>query len=419
MDEQNQTTPVPPDHRLPAHATADAPPPKKRPWIWILLLVVIVLVFYWGLKRHGQTAKMAGGPGGGGRMFGPVTLTTATAKEGSIGVYVSALGTVTALHTVSISSQVTGLINAVHYREGQYVRQGQPLVDIDPRPYQAQVMQAEGTLKRDQGLLAEAQMDLARYRTAWSHNAIPRQTLEDQEKLVLQDEGTVENDQGVLKYDQVQLSYCHIVAPMDGKVGLRLVDPGNLVTANSGTSLVVVTSMNPITVISPISESELTQVLAQPGHGIGLPIEVWNSNKTRMLDTGKVTSLNNQIDTTTGTVLLRATFNNSKDELYPNEFVNTRLLVKTLKNQTLVPESAVQHNGNESYVFLIQHGPHGLMAKMQDVTTGVSDDGIIAVQGIQPGAVIADSSFEKLQNGSPVKISRVPMSSSTSESNVP
>jgi multidrug efflux system membrane fusion protein len=417
MDEQNQTTPVPPDHRLPAHAAADAPPPKKRPWIWIFVLVLIVLVFYWGLKRHDKNAKMAAG--GRGRFFGPVSLTTATAKEGSIGVYVSALGTVTALHTVSITSQVTGLINAVHYREGQYVRKGQPLVDIDPRPYQAQVMQAQGTLKRDQNLLAEAKMDLARYQTAWSHNAIPRQTLEDQEKLVLQDEGTVENDQGVLQYDQVQLSYCHIVAPMDGKVGLRLVDPGNLVTANSGTSLVVVTSMNPITVISPISESELTQVLARPGHGIGLPIEVWDSNNVRMLDTGKVSSLNNQIDTTTGTVLLRATFNNSKGELYPNQFVNIRLLIKTLQNQTLVPDSAVQHNGNEAYVFLIQHGPHGLTAKMQDVKTGVSDNGIMAVQGIQPGDVVANSSFEKLQNGSPVKISKVAMSSSTSESNVP
>jgi multidrug efflux system membrane fusion protein len=419
MDQQNQTTPVPPDHRLPAHAAADAPPPKKRPWIWIVVLVLIVLVFYWGLKRHDKNAKTAGGPGGRGRFFGPVTLTTATAKQGSIGVYVSALGTVTALHTVSISSQVTGVIDAVYYREGQYVRKGQPLVDIDPRPYQAQVMQAQGTLKRDQNLLAEAKMDLARYQIAWSHNAIPRQTLEDQQKLVLQDEGTVENDQGVLKYDQVQLGYCHIVAPMDGKVGLRLVDPGNLVTANSGTSLVVVTSMNPITVISPISESALTQVLAQPGHGLGLPIEVWDSNKTHMITRGKVTAINNQIDTTTGTVLLRATFNNSKDELYPNQFVNTRLLVKTLKNQTLVPDSAVQHNGNESYVFLIQHGPHGLTAKMQDVTTGVSDEGIVAVQGVQPGDVIANSSFEKLQNGSPVKISKVALSSSTSESNIP
>ncbi len=418
MDEQNQTTPVPPDHRLPAH-TADAPPKKKRPWIWILVLVLIVMVFYWGLRRHDKNAKTAAAGGGHGRMFGPVTLTTATAKEGSIGVYLSAIGTVTALHTVSIQSQVTGVVDAVHYREGQYVRKGEPLVDIDPRPYQAQVMEAEGTLKRDQNLLAEARMDLARYEVAWSHNAIPRQTLEDQQKLVLQDEGTVENDQGVLKYDQVQLGYCHIVSPVDGKVGLRLVDPGNLVTANGSTSLVVVTTMNPITVIATISENDLAQILAQPGRGIGLPIEVWNSQKTKMLASGKVTSLNNQIDTTTGTILLRATFNNSKGELYPNQFVNTRLLVKTLQNQILVPNSAVQHNGDEAYVFLIQSGPKGLTAKMQDVKTGVTDNGTVAVQGISPGAVVADSSFEKLQNGSPVKISKVPMSSSTSESNVP
>jgi multidrug efflux system membrane fusion protein len=270
MDEQKPAAHIPPDHRLPP-PSSEAPPKKKRPWIWVIVLALIVLVFYWGLRRHDENAaksnaSAAGAPGGRGRFMGPVTLTVATATRGSIGVYLQAIGTVTALYTDSITAEVTGVVTAVHYREGQYVRRGDPLIDIDPRPYQAQVDQAEGALERDQNLLAEAQM----YQFAWSKNAIPRQTLEDQEKLVLQDQGTVKNDEGTLKYDQVQLAFCHITSPIDGRVGLRLVDPGNLVTANGTTVLVVVTAVQPITVIAPISEDNLAEVMAQPHRGIGL-----------------------------------------------------------------------------------------------------------------------------------------------------
>lgn len=410
MDEH---TPNPADQRLPL-ATQQTPPRKKHVWPWFILLILIGAVFYGALHRSKQKPSK-------GRMAfgGPVTLTTTTARKGDIGVYLNALGTVTARHTVSITSQVTGVVTAVHYREGQLVRKGQPLLDIDPRQYQAQVIEAEGNLERDQGVLSQAKMDLARYQQAWSHNAIPLQTLEDQQQKVTQDQGTVKYDQGVLDYDKVQLGYCHIVAPMDGRVGLRLVDPGNLVTANSATPLVILTTSNPITVVASIASKHLAEVLARPNHGVGLTLEAWNGDDNRKIADGKVTSFDNQIDTATGTIKLRATYNNSKGELYPNEFVNARLLVNTLKDQILVPDSSIQHNGEESFVYLIQKSAKGLHAVMHDVTTGISNDGVTAVQGIKAGDVLADSSFQKLRNGSEVRIITMQPSAANHASNTP
>lgn len=366
-------------------------------------------------------------------------MVAATAKTGSLGVYLSAIGTVTPVYTDSINAEVTGVVTAVHYREGEHVRKGDPLIDIDPRPYAATLEQAQGALERDQNLLAEAQMDYKRYQIAWAKNAIPRQTLDDQEKLVLQDQGTVRNDQGLVAYDKVQLEFCHIVSPITGRVGLRLVDPGNLVTANSTTTLVMVTQIQPITVIFPISEDNLPQVLAHVGHGAPLSVEAWDRSNAHQLATGHLISIDNQIDTTTGTVKLRAQFTNPHEELYPNQFVNTRLLVTTLQNQTVVPTSTIQHDGDVAFVFVLKPGPgrphpngngatgmapgnaRGRQAGsavqgtgtpraqyhvvLTDVKTGVSDRGMTAVTGIQPGDIVANSSFEKLIDGSDVYIS--------------
>jgi len=398
-EKKNSANYVPPDHQLPE---ADAPARKKKTyWPWVLLVLLVGLICYWAFFQHGSSAN-AQPQGGGRRAFtGPVTITTATATKGDIGVYLEAIGTVTALYTDSITAQVTGVVTAVHYKEGQLVRKGYPLVDIDPRPYEAQVIQAEGLLERDQNLLAQAQMDLERYRTAWAQDAIQRQTLEDQEKVVLQDKGTVKNDEGTLRYDQVQLAYCHITSPINGRVGLRLVDPGNLVTANATTSLVVITQTQPITVVATISEDNLSQVLQQH-QGLGLPLDAWDRANQRKIASGNVTSYDNQIDTTTGTVKLRATFDNKKGELYPNEFVNTRLLLKTLHDQILLPSSAVQHNGTAAFVYVIQDSK----AVLRNIKTGVTDEGKTAVQDVNEGEVVANSSFEKLQNGSQVVVSQ-------------
>ena len=350
-------------------------------------------------------------------MTGPVPVTTVTAQKGSIGVYLNAIGTVTPVYTASITAQVTGVITAVHYREGQYAKKGDALIDIDPRQYAAQVTQAEGLLERDKSLLAEAQMDLERYKEAWAKNAIPRQTLEDEEKVVLQDQGTVKNDEGTVEYDKVQLSYCHITSPISGRVGLRLVDPGNLVSANSTTTLVVVTEVQPITVIFTVGEDDLQQVLKNSKGGKQLKVETFDKSQQKLLATGKLITIDNQIDTTSGTVKLRAQFDNKEGILFANQFVNTRLLVDTLKDQTLIPTSAIQHNGSADFVYLIKDGK----AQMKTVKVGYEDQGNAVVQNINPGDVVANSSFEKLQSGSEITVSKVKLPSTTDspENDVP
>ncbi len=415
MDQRTPIAPIPPDHRLPA-PESDATHKKRKYWIWALVFIVACLIFYWAFHHHDQKSQSAASAPGGRRGFsGPVTITTVTAAKGDIGVYLDAIGTVTALYTDSITAQVTGVITSVHYKEGQTVRKGEALIDIDPRPYEAQVMQAEGALERDQNLLAQAQMDLQRYKDAWARNAIPRQTLEDQEKIVLQEQGTVKNDQGTVRYDEVQVAYCHITAPISGRVGLRLVDPGNLVTANATTSLVVITENQPITVVATISEDSLAEVMEQPHHGVNLPLDAWDRANEKKIASGKVTSFDNQIDTTTGTVKVRALFDNKKGALYPNEFVNTRLLVKTLHDQILLPSSGIQHNGSTAFVYVIQNS----QASMRTVQTGVSDGGKTAVTGVNPGDVVADSSFDKLQNGSKVTITKQAPAAAPSAENAP
>lgn len=402
------------------HNHSRSGPAKRRRlwWIWAVVLLLFGLLFYWVWHQKAVSQEQGGRGGqGGGRghgrysMAGPVPVTMATAKLGNLGVYLNAIGTVTPVNTSTITAQVTGVITAVHYHEGQYVKKGDPLIDIDPRPYEAQLMQAQGMLQRDQNLLAEAQMDSKRYQDAWSKNAIPRQTLEDQEKLVLQYQGTVKNDEGAVQYAQVQVGYCHITSPIEGRAGLRLVDPGNVVTANSSTALVVITQMQPITVIFTVPEDSLPQVLEQMHGGRQLEVDAYDRTQQTLLDRGKLITVDNQIDTTTGTVKLRAQFNNSKGMLFPNQFVNTRLLVKTLQNQLLLPSSSVQHNGDTSFVFQIVNKK----AVMKTVNPGITEGGNTVVAGIDPGAVVADSSFEKLQDGSQVYQSKVSLSASSTE----
>ncbi|MGB0063143.1 MAG: efflux RND transporter periplasmic adaptor subunit [Terracidiphilus sp.] len=450
------------DQRLPVSrpATDFKPsyPEKKRRhlWIWVIVLVAFGLLFFWVYKQHSAGAA-PGAPGANrrGAMAGPVPVTLATATKGSIGIYLDAIGTVTPLYTDNITAQITGVITAVHYREGQYVHKGDPLVDIDDRPYQAQLEQAQGALDRDQNLLAEAQMDLKRYQDAWAKNAIPRQTLEDQEKLALQDQGTVKNDEGTVKYDTVQVDFCHIKSPINGRVGLRLVDPGNLVTANSSTTLVVITQVQPVTVIFTLAEDSLQQVLQQMHGAKSLTVLAYDRTNTNLIATGRLVTVDNQIDTATGTVKLRAEFDNAKGYLYPNEFVNTRLLVKTLDNQTLVPSSAIQHNGATDFVYLVQgltpsapgsaaprangggqgghHSGTGASgsggnqgnasgkqpagkAVMRTVKVGISDQGnSVVTSGLNPGDVVANSSFQKLIDGSPVTQSPVNIPSTSAD----
>jgi membrane fusion protein, multidrug efflux system len=406
---------APEPHIGPNH---QSPPPKRstgvRVLVWVVILLLFALLFWW-VMHHRQAPAAAGGGGRRAAMGGTVTLNTTTAKTGNIGVYLDAIGTVTPVYTTTLVSQVTGVITQVRYREGQLVHRGEPLIQIDPRPFQANVLTAQGALDRDTNLLAQAQMDLKRYQDAWARNAIPKQTLDDQEKIVLQYQGTVKVDQGTLQFDQVQLGFTNITSPITGRVGLRLVDPGNLATASSSTPLAVVTQLQPITVVFTIPEDNVNQLEQQMRGNKALSVDALDRTNESQVASGKLEATDNQIDTTTGTLKLRALFDNKDNALFPNQFVNARLLLNTLRNVVLIPSSAIQHNGDTSYVFLIQNGA----AHIHNIKPGVSEAGKTEVQGLNAGDVVADSSFEKLQDGSKVTVTKQVLLPSNDESDAP
>lgn len=367
-----------------------------------MLIAAIVLIGGFIYYRHRQAANEAAAKAKAAQQPRAVPIVTATAKKGDIGVYVEALGAVTPVYTVNVTSRVQGQVMNVYYKEGQMVRKGQPLLEIDPRPFQAALTQVEGQLEHDQALLAEARIDLDRYQQAFNRNAIAKQQLDDQTQLVKQDEGTVKNDQGQVANAQVNLAYTHITSPIDGRVGLRLVDPGNMVQANGTTPLVVVTQLAPITVIFSVAEDYLTQIQQQTRNGNKLTVDAYDRTQQTKIAEGTLLTIDNEIDTTTGTVKLRADFPNKDGALFPNQFVNVRLLVTTQHNVTLIPTSGIQRNAQGAFVYLIQDQK----ATLRTVKVGTTDGNITAVEGINPGDVVAVNGFDKLQDGVPVRIQK-------------
>jgi multidrug efflux system membrane fusion protein len=384
-----------PERQPPAHVSA-----RRAPlWIGLLLLLVVAAA--------GVTTVLARRRGAGAQGTPPpkTTVSAAAAQRGDIGVYLDAIGTVTPVYTASIASQVTGVVVAVHFTEGQTVEKGTPLVDIDPRPFLATLLQSQGALERDENVLAQARMDVERFRAAWALNAIAKQTLDDQEKLVLQTEGTVKNDRGVVEFNEVQVGFCHITSPIAGRVGLRLVDPGNLVQSTGTVTLAVVTQLEPITVVFTIPEDSLGPVRAHLRAGDStLAVDALDRTAQKNIASGKLLTIDNQIDTTTGTVKARARFDNRDDALFPNQFVNTRLVVDTLRAVTLIPTTAIQQNGQESFVYVVADG----VARTRPIKAGVADRGTTQVEGVEPGELVATSNFERLRDNTPVDVSSAP-----------
>ena len=381
----------------PLAGPAPVAPRKRRPWLGILLicLLILIVVLVFARKPKPKADESA--------LNQPtvVTVKAATVREGDIGIHVDALGTVTPISTVSLYSQVTGRVVAVNYREGQMVTKGQSLIEIDPRPYEAQLKQAEGTLQHDQGLLKQAQIDLDRYQKAVARNAIARQTLDDQEQVVEQYKGSVKNDEGQVDYQRVQLSYCHLTTPASGRVGLRLVDPGNTIFAGNSNALVVVTQLQPITVVFNVAEDNLAQVRSQILHRTGLPVDVYDRAQLNKIATGRLLTIDNQVDTTTGTVRFRAQFDNHDLTLYPNQFVNARLLVSTLHHVMLIPSAAVQRNGVQAFVYKLNSNH---TASIQNIVEKTTDGNISAVDGLNAGDTVSLTGFDKLQDGTKVEL---------------
>nr|WP_246410253.1 efflux RND transporter periplasmic adaptor subunit [Granulicella aggregans] len=330
-----------------------------------------------------------------------VIIHAGLATKGDIGVFIDALGTVTPISTVNIYSQVSGKVVAIHYREGQTVQKGDPLIEIDPRPYLAQLQQVEGSLDHDLGVLKQAEIDLARYKDAFAEHAVAKQILDDQEQAVVQYQGTVKYDLGQVESARVQLSYCSIASPISGRVGLRLVDSGNLVASGVSNPLVVITQLQPITVVFNVSEDHLGDIRTQLRERTPLVVDAFDRSARIKVATGELLTFDNQIDTSTGTVRFRGAFTNRDLALFPNQFVNARLHVHSLKGVVLVVNAAIQRNGTQAFVFVVTSN-HTI--SIRNVTEQSTDGNRTAVEGLDVGEQVALSSFDKLQDGTSVTV---------------
>lgn len=385
------------------------PGPSGRIWLWLLIIVAVGVGAYYFFthpkRNQASNTKTDSAPAGGPRQGrGPAIppVVAVKAVKGNIGVYFTGLGAVTPIYTVSVKSRIDGQLMQVHYTEGQFVHAGDPLVEIDPRPYQVALEQAEGTLLRDQAMLSNARIDQARYEKLITTRAVPEQTLATQKALVAQDEGNVKTDQAAIDNAKLNLVYCHITAPITGRLGLRLVDPGNYVQAASAIALAVITQVQPISVIFTIAEDQLPAVLEKTHAGKRLRVDAYDREMTKRLSTGYLTTIDNQIDQTTGTLKLRATFDNKEGMLFANQFVNAKLLVEEKRNITLLPSAAIQRNSQTTYVYLVKPDQ---TVTIRNVGIGTTDgDNSEITSGLSPGEVVVMTGVDKLQEGSKVQV---------------
>jgi membrane fusion protein, multidrug efflux system len=388
----------------PDPATIAKPYSKLRIGLGVIVAIGVIVAAYEivHFARAPQQANSRFGPAGAAQSVGAATIAT-----GNIRVIVNALGTVTPLATVTVQTQISGQLLDVHFVEGQMVRQGDFLAQIDDRPYVILKAQYEGQLAHDQGLLAQAQRDLVRYQTLLQQKSIAAQQAEDQEFIVQQYQGTVKLDQAQVDAQSLNIAYCHIVSPVTGRIGLRLVDPGNYVQTSTSSSLAVVTQMTPITVIFTVPEDDLPDIMPQLAAGTVLQVTAFDRANVKQLGVGKVSAVDSQIDTTTGTVKIRSEFDNSDNALFPNQFVNVQLLVRTLDNVVTVPTAAIQRgspNGQPgSYVYVVKDDD---TVAVQAITTGPTDGSMTAVNsGLSAGQRVVVDGADRLRDGLHVNVS--------------
>jgi membrane fusion protein, multidrug efflux system len=396
--EVGRTTPAPGSEPAPLD---DQRPRHRRSVLWLLLaLLVVAGLATWLIVRHGHQAV----PTQRFTTTGPMPVGTAKVATGDMPVELGALGTVTPLATVTVKTQINGQLTEVAFHEGQMVNKGDFLAQIDPRPYQVALEQGQAQLAKDAATLKNAEVDLARYRTLVAQNSVAKQTLDTQLATVEQDKATIKADQAQIDAQKLNLTYCHIVAPVSGRVGLRQVDPGNYVQTSDAGGLVVITQLQPISVIFTLPEDNLPAVLQRLHAGAKLPVVAYDRTGTTKIDTGTLETVDNQIDPTTGTVKLRAVFDNPDMILFPNQFVNVRLVVNTLHNTDLVPTAAIQRGEPGTFVYVVK--PNQTVAA-QPVTLGPTDNLRVAVtKGLQPGDLVVTDGADRLKDGAKVRLAK-------------
>ncbi len=382
---------------------------RSRWWIWIVVLGLAV-AGWWYFRSRGAQANGAAGAAGatanGGGKGGPignlaVPVVVATAHRGDLPVYFNGLGTVTAFNTVTVRSRVDGQIVKINFTEGQYVKEGGALIEIDPRPYQVQLEQAEGQLAKDQAQLRDMQVDYDRYQLLFKEGVIPKQQVDTQQAQVGTYEGAIKADMATIDNAKLQITYSHITAPINGRVGLRLVDVGNIVHASDTTGLLVITQLQPIAVLFSLPQDQLPQVIGKMRSGKTLAVEAYDRDNTDKIASGKLLTIDNQIDTTTGTYKLKAVFDNQKNELFPNQFVNVHLLVDTRKGVVLVPTTAILRGPQGTYVFAVDSGN---LVKVKNITVAETTGNLAGISsGLSDGEVVVIDGQDKLKDGTKVE----------------
>jgi multidrug efflux system membrane fusion protein len=401
MDDRPGDLRAPPTR--PARPTPVVAPPQRSGrgrWhrvVWLLAGALAVAVIGWIIMRPHPGST----PPSRYALSGPMPVVTATATKGDMPVILTALGTVTPLYTVTVQSRIDGELMSVGFTEGQDVKKGDFLAEIDPRPYQAALDQLEAQLIHDQALLKGAQVDLVRYQKLAKQNSIAQQQADDQLYLVQQYEGTVKSDQAQIDNAKLNLVYCHITSPVDGRVGLRLIDPGNYVQTTSTTGIVVVTQMQPMSVIFTLPEDSLPAVLKRIAAGATLQATAYDRSGTIKIASGKLSTLDNQIDTTTGMLKMRALFDNKDEMLFPNQFVNVQLLLDTDKGATIIPTAAVQRGAPGTFVYLVK--PDETVSVQKVVLGPGNGDHVAVTSGLKPGDKVVIDGADKLRDGAKVR----------------
>jgi len=377
--------------------------PVARRWAALLAAVVLVAGAYGAVKARGAATPAPRAAAAA------VPVTTAPARARDVSVYLTGLGSVTPLNTVTIHTRVDGELVSVRFREGQLVKRGDLLAEIDPRPFQAQLTQYEGQLVRDQALLDNARVDLTRYQALVAADAGPKQQLDTQVSLVRQFEGAVKNDQGFLESIRVQLDYCRITSPIDGRVGLRAVDAGNIVHAADAGGIVVITQLQPVTVVFTLPEDSIPAVLDRLQRGAPLPVDAYDREQRRQLSTGTLMTIDNQVDPTTGTVKLKASFDNKDNRLFASQFVNARLRLDVQRGAIVVPAAAIQRTTRSAFVYVVKPD-HTVSTR--NVTPGVADgDDVAITAGLAAGEPVVIDGADRLRDGATVSEQARPVAS--------